>query len=151
MITITVSDICQEPVETVDGSQSLAAAAAQLADQRVGSLIVWEESPEQQGIITESDLVTAIARYEGDMVDVVVEDIMSTPLITVQPDTSIHTAAAVMCENQIKKLPVVDHATLTGILTTTELALYLPRHKLAAAKRDSARRPIPENDRPQHA
>jgi len=53
-----------------------------------------------------------------------VNEIMSTPLITVHPHTDIQHAAEIMLEQKIKKLPVVEKGHLAGLVTLTDLVFF---------------------------
>jgi CBS domain-containing protein len=54
------------------------------------------------------------------------KDIMSAPLITIEPDISLEDAAKLMAQKKIKKLAVMDRDKLLGILSTTDLVRANP-------------------------
>lgn len=146
MIERPVEQLMQSPVETIDGDRSVTHAANRLAERDVGSVVVLEENV-PRGIVTESDVVRLVARTDGDVTDVPVEEIVSTPLVTVDPETSIHDAASLMREEQIKKLPVTNRAGgLVGIITTTDLAAHLPRYRLGPAEQSHSSDRPPAGD-----
>lgn len=78
------------------------------------------------GIVTESDIMHQVA-IDADVTTVPVSSFMTTPVITTSGTESIHTAAALMKDHSIRRLPVVDAGDLVGILTTTDLTHHVPR------------------------
>jgi CBS domain-containing protein len=78
------------------------------------------------GIVTERDLVSKVLAEGIDAKNVLVRDIMSTPLITVGPNSSLTTAAELMAQYRIRRLVVVDGTgNLVGIVTTGDIARSL--------------------------
>jgi acyl dehydratase len=77
------------------------------------------------GIVTESDIVSLVATGD-DPAGATVEAVMSTPVHTVAADETLVIAARYLRERGIKKLPVTEDDALVGIVTTTDLAHFLP-------------------------
>jgi CBS domain-containing protein len=94
-----------------------------MAEKEIGSVIVTKDG-KPFGIVTHSDIV----RWAGlrqKLLDVKLEGSVSRPLITVGRGATVEEAAKVMVKNQIHKLPVVDGGRLLGIVTITDLAVFL--------------------------
>jgi acyl dehydratase/CBS domain-containing protein len=124
----SVSEVMQTSVETVAPTATASEVARLLHDRDVGSVVVVEDSI--VGIVTESDLVSLVATG-GDPEATNVEAVMSVPVYTVPADESVVVAAERLREHRIKKLPVTggadgDGDELVGIVTTTDLAHFLP-------------------------
>jgi acyl dehydratase/CBS domain-containing protein len=124
LVTLTVRDVMSSPVETVAPGATGAEAAKALREARVGSLVVCEDD-EPVGIVTESDVVELLAE-NVDADSVTVRDVMTGELVTVESDTELEDAAAVLADHGIRRLPVLDDGELVGIVTTTDLSYYLP-------------------------
>ncbi len=78
------------------------------------------------GIVTERDLVSKVLAETIDPKNVLVRDIMSTPLITVAPNAPLTGAAELMAQYRVRRLVVVDQSgTLAGIVTTGDIARSL--------------------------
>ena len=78
------------------------------------------------GIVTERDLVSKVMSESIDPRNVLVRDIMSTPLITIAPDAPLTSAAELMAQYRIRRLVVVDSSgALAGIVTTGDIARSL--------------------------
>lgn len=126
MITQSVADVMRASVRTITEEVTASAVAELFADEGIGSAVVVDpETGALIGIVTESDILRQVARGT-DITTISVGSFMTTPVITVHSSESIHTAASLMKDNSIRRLPVVDD-DLVGILTTTDLTHYLPR------------------------
>ena len=122
-----ISEIMNAPVRTVDAETTIAAAARDLTEHGIGSLVVGEERIE--GIVTETDIVKSVG--EGlDPTATPIADLMSDPVVTIRPTDSVEAAGERMGHNTVKKLPVTEGGTPVGIVTTTDLAHFLPRHRV---------------------
>jgi CBS domain-containing protein len=77
------------------------------------------------GIITERDLVRRALAKGGSMSRIKIKNIMSSPLVVVDPDASVEDAAKVMAKHKVRRLPVVGSGGLAGLITVTDIAKYL--------------------------
>ena len=118
-----VSEIMSTPVERINRSDSVVAAAQALTDQEIGSLVVGTD--EIEGIITESDIVASVASRVDP--ETQVTELLSDPVVTITSDATVSEAGAQMGEHNIKRLPVTEGVggDPIGIVTTTDLAGYL--------------------------
>ena len=83
------------------------------------------------GIVTERDLVTRIVSKGKDAKKVKVQDFMSSPVISVSPETRILDAVKIVSRHRIRRLPVVKDGKLVGIITAYDAAIYgwgMPTH-----------------------
>jgi len=83
-------------------------------------VIVKDERP--IGIVTEQDLVRKVVAAELDPSKVSLGEIMSSPLITIDPDEDLVKASELMRTNNIRRLPVVKDGVIYGVLTTREIS-----------------------------
>ncbi|MXR53163.1 CBS domain-containing protein [Halovenus sp. WSH3] len=132
---ITVEEIMQTPVETIDSDESVRTAADRLAASGIGSLVVCEGA-EPVGILTDTD-ITALVSAGVDPDTTTARERMSSPVITTEPTASIRDAAALIRDHSIKRLPVVEGEEIIGIVTTTDLSNYVPHLRHAARDRQS--------------
>jgi CBS domain-containing protein len=123
-----VSEIMVKEVVTIDASKSVNEAAVLMDLRDVGCLLV-EEGGKVKGIITERDIVRRVIALGVDPKKVRVADIMSSPLVVVEPDAMIEEAAKVMVTYKIRRLPVVKEGKLVGLITASDLASYLSKLK----------------------
>lgn len=130
-----VSEIMSSPVETTDEDATVEEVAHVFAEEGVGSLIVGEDPI--QGIITEYDVVKSIGDGQ-DPTDTTVGELMSEPVVTIRPTDSVENAGDRMGNNGVKKLPVTEDGVPVGVVTTTDLAHFLPHHRLEMAAQPEA-------------
>jgi CBS domain-containing protein len=133
-----VSEIMSSPVKTVDRETTIDDIARVFAEEGVGSLVIGENPIE--GIITEHDVVKSIGNGQ-DPQSTTVEELMSDPVVTIRPSDTVENAGDRMGNNGVKKLPVTEGGEPVGIVTTTDLAHFLPHHRLEMASQ-------PETDVP---
>lgn len=112
-------DIMKKQVTTVDSSSTIMAAARKMNEEEIGCVIVMEKG-NPIGIITERDFVRKIVVNEKPT-SILVKEVMSSPLISVDPDATIWELAEEMKLKKIHKMPVVHENKLVGIVTTTDI------------------------------
>ena len=103
----------------VDAAKSIKDAAALMNSKDVGCVIVTRQN-EPVGILTERDFVKKIAAQEKELSEPV-EKVMSSPLISVNPEETVWEAAEIMKEHSIHKVPVQEGNNIVGIVTATDL------------------------------
>ena len=117
---IPVRDIMTRPVITADANLDILSAAKIMSLANVGSLIIVSEG-KATGILTERDLVKKVIAQGVDPRSVLVGEIMSAPVVSIEPDASLRDAAALMLKSGVKRLPVISNGRLVGIITDTDL------------------------------
>lgn len=100
-------------------TDSLKQAASTMWEKQTGSLLVMT-GDELQGIITERDVMKAVARGM-DLETTPVSAVMTTSLLTVTPETSLHEAAGYMAERWIRHLPVIVDGKVAGMVSQRDL------------------------------
>jgi CBS domain-containing protein len=126
MIETTVEPIISEE-PTVTPELPAFEAAEILRKPDVSALVVIDEHGDLCGILTESDLVALVA--EGNT-STPVGTIMSSPVITIEPETPIGLAADRMTDVGVKHLPVVADGTYRGLVSLESMAPFLSRSRL---------------------
>ena len=112
-------------VITIDMNKTVADAATLMSAKTIGSLVVVDEDV-PVGIVTERDVVRrAVAKNLPSHTKI--SEIMSEPLITIDPDSSLREAARLMLKNKIRRLPVVKTNKLDGILVASDFARHLSK------------------------
>lgn len=108
-----------EPAVTDATNAPLTRAAELMWRHQTGSLIIVE-SGEIVGVVTERDVLRAVASGK-DISSVMVGDVMTSDVITTTPDTSVRDAARTMAKHWIRHLPVVDDGRLVGIISQRDV------------------------------
>jgi CBS domain-containing protein len=115
----SAKDIMKHQVVTVDSSMSVMDAAKMMDDAGIGCVVVIENNV-AIGIVTERDFVKRIVS-RGIPLSTPIKQVMSSPLIVVNPEENIWEVAELMKQRRIHKVPVVHENLLVGIVTTTDL------------------------------
>ena len=128
-MSLVVEDIMARDVVTIEAELSVKYAARVMSLYGISSVIVLDEG-RMKGILTEKDIMTRVVAKGRDAETVYVREIMTCPVIVVQPTTTLEDAVQTMVMKKIKKLPVMsgDHADseLLGILSLTDVARIQP-------------------------
>ncbi len=109
-----------QAVYTVHPTASVFDAVQLMADENVGALLVTE-GESIVGIITERDYARKIVLAGRASRETLVRDIMSAPVMYVTPDHSNEQCMALMTENRLRHLPVVDKGKLIGMVSVGDL------------------------------
>ena len=120
---ITVRDIMTKSVIAVDASITVNEAAKMMEDSKVGSVIVMENNT-PLGIVTDRDFAVKVAAH-AYQISTPVKSIMSTPLITINPDETVWMISDIMYTRGVRKLPVIENDQVIGIVTATDLVNQL--------------------------
>ena len=121
--TMTVADVMTKSVVSVDASITVNEAAKMMEDAKVGAVIVMENNT-PVGIVTDRDFAVKVAAH-AYMISSPVKQIMSSPLFSINSDESVRTAADLMHDRGIRKLPVIDDGKVVGIITATDIVNLL--------------------------
>ncbi|MCW4045587.1 MAG: CBS domain-containing protein [Candidatus Bathyarchaeota archaeon] len=117
--------VMSKEVITIDENASVKEAADIMNEAEI-SCIVATKKGQPIGIITERDLLKRIVSEGKNAEKTQVKRIMSTPLITIAPNTDAEEAARLMFEKKIKKLAVIDQNRLVGVVSLTDIARAQP-------------------------
>jgi len=101
-------------VVTVQEGISLGDAASILRDKRVGALVVSNDGQHIDGIVSERDVVRALANHGASVLGRPVSSAMSKDVITCRAEDAVESLMVSMTERRIRHLPVVDDAGVLG-------------------------------------
>lgn len=116
---MTVERIINEKgrdVVTVTARTTLAEIAAILSEKRIGAVVVMEKDA-INGIISERDIVRAVAKHGGDGLAMLAADWMTAKVVTCNPEDTIHDVMQKMTTGRFRHLPVIKHGKLAGIIS----------------------------------
>ena len=124
-----VADIMVKVVMTVDLNTNVKDCSKAMAKRGVSCAVITQAGS-AIGVVTERDLVSKVLADAVDPRNVLVRDIMSTPLITILPNATLTEAAGTMADYKIRRLVVLDGTgAMVGIVTTGDIArLLAERH-----------------------
>lgn len=107
----------------VTQDQTAAQAVALLAEKRIGAVPVVADG-QAVGVFSERDVVYALAREGKDALDRSVGELMTAPVVSVDPRETVIGALALMSRRRIRHLPVVDGGKLVGFVSIGDLVKY---------------------------
>ena len=123
---VQVRDIMSNPVITVKEDDTVADAAALMAEHNIGCVIVTDGNGKPIGILTERDVTRRVAAKGLCPRDVNVGEAMSTPLITIDPDVDVVEAVRIMTKLNVSRLGVVYKDRLVGIVSYKDVMRVIP-------------------------
>lgn len=104
-------------VVTVDRSVTVRDALGLLSRHRVGALVVSADGASVDGIVSERDVVWALAERGAELLDDAVEAIMTREVVTCEPATTIDQLSSLMTEGRMRHVPVLVEGRLAGIVS----------------------------------
>ena len=121
--TIPLSSFMTRNVKMETENQNIHAVCKAMNENNIGSIIIvgLSNSIKPVGIITERDIVRIIGKLDPALLHVPIRDLMSKPLITLSPDSTIRDALQTMQQKNIRRIPIVDRETVVGIITDKDL------------------------------
>jgi CBS domain-containing protein len=124
VVNLHVKDVMAKDPVMVESERTVRETAIAMDRSGHGCLLVTSGG-KIVGIITERDLVRRALAKGGSMIRTKIKNIMSSPLIVVEPDASLEDAAKVMAKHRVRRLPVVGPGGLAGLITVSDIARYL--------------------------
>ena len=116
-----VQDIMTKSVIKIAPEESVEVAARTLTHYNIGILPVCS-GDKLMGMVTDRDLVTRCIAANRDPGKTSVRDVMTGQVITASPDMEVGVAAHLMGRKRVRRLPVVEHGRVKGILSLDDLA-----------------------------
>jgi len=135
-----VSDILAQKgglVFTVTPGTSVAQLSQQLSARRIGSMLVLDGEGGVAGIVSERDLVRALASHGAKAMELEARQVMTRDVVTCDPDDSIDQVMETMTSGRFRHLPVVRHGELLGLVSIGDVVkarLEETKHETEALK-----------------
>jgi CBS domain-containing protein len=127
--SVAISNLMIDNVKIATENQTIRAVCKMMNENKIGSIVILKNSTYGNteyklpiGIVTERDIVRLIGHAEPFSIYAPVREIMSSPLITINPNSSIRDAMESMQQKDIRRLPVVDNkGKMVGIITDKDI------------------------------
>ncbi len=125
-MTVTIASVLRDKgntVETIEAGATVFDAVRRLGEKRIGALPVIDAG-RIAGIMSERDVIYCLRDHGADVLDWKVAQVMSSPAITADSDTSVLAALALMTQRRIRHLPVVEGGQIRGIVSIGDLVKH---------------------------
>lgn len=121
-------------VFSVGPGEDVTAVSRALAQHRIGAALVRGQAGEVLGIISERDIVRAVARDGAAALSRTARELMTADLVTATPRASIAECLAMMTEHRCRHLPVMEGGRLAGMVSIGDLV----KARIAEAEQEAA-------------
>jgi CBS domain-containing protein len=111
-------------VVSVTPSASVFDVAQIISSRRIGAVLVLDDAGRMVGIVSERDVVKAVATHAGSVLNLRAEDLMTRDVVTATPETSVDEAMEIMDRGYFRHLPVMEDGQLGGIISIRDVVKY---------------------------
>lgn len=121
-----VKDVMSSPVVTAGENDTSDIVATLMEENDCGAVIITNKAGKSLGIITERDIVKRVAAKNLKPSEVPAKEIMTSPLVTIEPDATISEAARRMTRLSIRRLGVLYKGNLVGLISSKDILSVMP-------------------------
>ena len=122
---VIVKEAMKTNLAKVEPSTTVLDAAQLMKKRKIGNVLVVEKK-QPIGILTESDILKKVVAEGKNAKDVLVKNVMSTPIIVIDPYVSLEEAMKTMGKCNVRRLPVIENEELIGIITQKDISRMSP-------------------------
>lgn len=105
------------------GDETVADVVARLTEKRIGAVPVLDGDT-VVGIFSERDVMHCLTAHGAAALDMLVRDVMTSPVVTIESDAAALSALSLMSRRRFRHLPVTDGDTLVGFVSIGDLVKY---------------------------
>ena len=121
-----VKDVMSSPVVTLDEDATSNRVAHIMDENELGCVIVTNKAGNPVGILTERDLVIRVLAKNLKPDAIKAKEIMTSPLVTIEPDATVSEAARRMSRLNIRRLGVIYKGNLVGLVSSKDILAVMP-------------------------
>jgi len=123
---LLVKDVMSSPVVTLEEDATSDKVANLMGENNVGCVIVTNKEGKPIGIITERDLVIRVLAKNLKPDTIKAKEIMTSPLVTIEPEATITEAARRMSRLDLRRLGVLYKGDLLGLISSKDILGVMP-------------------------
>ena len=145
--SIGISGLMTKNIIVADHNTNMIGISRIMSNNNIGSVVIVDDLDSRKpiGIITERDVIRSIGMLQPHQLVVPVREHMSHPLITLASNATISDAMKLMYEKKIRRIIILEHDKLAGILTNKDIFRHLVENKdLLSDLVTSGNLPVPE-------
>ena len=122
---VIVKEAMKTNLAKVEPNMTVLDAAQLMKKRKIGNVLVVEKK-QPIGILTESDILKKVVADGKNAKDILVKNVMSTPIIVIDPYVSLEEAMKTMGKCNVRRLPVIENNELIGIITQKDISMISP-------------------------
>jgi CBS domain-containing protein len=123
---VTARDVMTPTTGFLGEADSVAAAATMMRDLDVSSVPVCDQHGHLAGVLTDRDIVVRCLAVGRDPYATTTRDLVDDHTLAVSVDEPLESALVTMATHHVRRLPVVEHGNLVGMLADTDVAQSIP-------------------------
>lgn len=104
-----------------------------LARHRIGAVVVTEDDRRIDGVLSERDVVQALARIGAAALDEPAASVMTSEVVTCEPDTTVEQLMSTMTDRRMRHVPVVVDGSLAGLVSIGDVV----KHHIASLEQET--------------
>jgi CBS domain-containing protein len=104
-------------VSTIRSIDGVEAAIRKLYDERIGALVVVDRWGKLAGMLSERDVIWALAQHGAEGLSFEVHEVMTPDVTTCTPEDRIDDVMQTMTAHRIRHLPVMEQGRLVGLVS----------------------------------
>ena len=108
-------------VATISDRETLASLAQMLREKRIGAAVVSSSNRDLGGVISERDVITAIAQGGAECLNDPISRYMTVDVKTASPDDTVASALDRMTEGRFRHMPILERGDLIGVVSIGDL------------------------------
>ncbi len=146
--SIGISSLMTKNIIVAEQDENMIGISRIMSNKNIGSVVIVDDLKARKpvGIITERDVIRSIGMLQPHQLVVPVREHMSHPLITLSSQATVSDAMKLMYEKKIRRIIILEHGRLVGILTDKDIFRYLVENKdLLSDLITSGDLPVPED------
>jgi len=116
----SIGSVMRSPPVTASSADTVLSIIEKMVADNIGAVFVMS-GDDLVGIVTERDMVEKILKLRKDPAEIRAQDIMSSPVVTIEADKSVIDALKLMRDKNIRRLAVTRKGKLVGIVTERRL------------------------------
>jgi len=122
---VVVKEAMKTNLAMAEATITVLEAAKLMKKRKIGNVIIVEKK-QPIGILTESDILKKVVAVGKNAKDVLVGEVMSTPIIVIDPYVTLEDAMKTMGKCNVRRLPVIENNELIGIITQKDISRMSP-------------------------
>jgi len=122
---VIVKEAMKTNLVVVAPSTTVIEATKLMKNRKIGNVIVAQDN-KPVGILTESDIIRKVIAEGKNPSEIIVKDVMSTPILTIDPYLTLEQAMEKMNKCNLRRLPVIEDDKLIGVITLKDISRMSP-------------------------